>query len=363
MATSRIFVRNLPVNLTEKDFRKHFSQRHAVTDIKIIPHRRIGYVGYTTPEDAEDAVKYFNKTFIRMSKLYVEPAKAVSNTHILCTRPGRTNEKLLQANDASLHPTRLRAADGSNSHSYEKPILENPLKRKRPSPPPEKNDPKLKEFLNVMQAPSKSKAWKNDDLEFQQEEAAPAVQPVVQPVAEDEEGGQSDDEYQPIVKKQKSSGSQSNQNGGREESEEPLEFGKPAKAGKARADSASGQDDSNWLKSRTGQLLGLDDEQADDGVVDQPRVDRSSSAEGADQTANSGHDETKITDSAPASTEEKRGEAVDEVETQIRNSKRLFLRNLPFTITDDALTGEFSPFGEIEEVCVLHPFHYITSFA
>lgn len=82
MATSRIFVRNLPVNLTEKDFRSHFSQRHAVTDIKIIPHRRIGYVGYSTPQDAEDAVKYFNKTFIRMSKLHVEPARPVGHVHL-----------------------------------------------------------------------------------------------------------------------------------------------------------------------------------------------------------------------------------------------------------------------------------------
>lgn len=77
MATSRIFVKNLPVTITEKDFRTHFAQRHAVTDVKLIPHRRIAYVGYSTPEDAEDAVKYFNKTFIRMSKLHVELARPV----------------------------------------------------------------------------------------------------------------------------------------------------------------------------------------------------------------------------------------------------------------------------------------------
>jgi multiple RNA-binding domain-containing protein 1 len=74
-------VRNLPVNLTEKDFQLHFSQQHAVTDIKLIPHRRIGYVGYKTPENAQDAVKHFNKSFIRMSKLHVEPALAVRQFH------------------------------------------------------------------------------------------------------------------------------------------------------------------------------------------------------------------------------------------------------------------------------------------
>lgn len=78
MATSRIFVRGLPPNLTEADFRKHFSTgNREVTDVKVIPQRRIGYVGYKTPEDASKAVKYFNRSYIRMSKISVEPAKAV----------------------------------------------------------------------------------------------------------------------------------------------------------------------------------------------------------------------------------------------------------------------------------------------
>jgi multiple RNA-binding domain-containing protein 1 len=79
MATSRIFIKGLPPNLTEADFRKHFSaQGREVTDVKLIPQRRIGYVGYKSAEDAAKAIKYFNKSYIRMSKIAVEPAKAVS---------------------------------------------------------------------------------------------------------------------------------------------------------------------------------------------------------------------------------------------------------------------------------------------
>lgn len=78
MATSRIFVKGLPPNITEADFRKHFSAKNReVTDVKLIPQRRIGYVGYKTPEDASKAVKYFNKSYIRMSKILVESAKPV----------------------------------------------------------------------------------------------------------------------------------------------------------------------------------------------------------------------------------------------------------------------------------------------
>lgn len=78
MESSRIFIKGLPPTISEEEFRKHFSSKQAITDAKLIPHRRIGYVGYKTPEDAQKAVKYFNKTFIRMSKIGVEMARAVS---------------------------------------------------------------------------------------------------------------------------------------------------------------------------------------------------------------------------------------------------------------------------------------------
>jgi multiple RNA-binding domain-containing protein 1 len=77
MESSRIFVKGLPPKFTEDDVRKHFS-KYAVTDVRFFPQRRIGYVGYKTPEDAAKAVKYFNKSFIRMSKIFVEIARPVS---------------------------------------------------------------------------------------------------------------------------------------------------------------------------------------------------------------------------------------------------------------------------------------------
>jgi multiple RNA-binding domain-containing protein 1 len=81
MASSRIFIRGLPPNITEADFRKHFSaQGREITDVKLMPQRRIGYVGYKTAEDADKAVKYFNRSYIRMSKIAVESARPVSNS-------------------------------------------------------------------------------------------------------------------------------------------------------------------------------------------------------------------------------------------------------------------------------------------
>jgi multiple RNA-binding domain-containing protein 1 len=77
MESSRIFVRGLPPTFTEEKVRKHFAQ-FPVTDVKFFPHRRIGYVGYKTPEDAAKAVKYFNKTFINLTRIHAEIARPVS---------------------------------------------------------------------------------------------------------------------------------------------------------------------------------------------------------------------------------------------------------------------------------------------
>ena len=78
MESSRIFVKNLPPTITEVEFRKHFSSKgRELTDIKLIAKRRIGYVGYRSPEEAASAVKYFNRSYIRMSRVLVEPARPV----------------------------------------------------------------------------------------------------------------------------------------------------------------------------------------------------------------------------------------------------------------------------------------------
>lgn len=84
MASSRIFIKGLPPTISEEEFKKHFSKDFAITDAKLISNRRIGYVGYKTPEDAAKAVKYFNRTFIRMSKIGVEIARPVSYSLYLC---------------------------------------------------------------------------------------------------------------------------------------------------------------------------------------------------------------------------------------------------------------------------------------
>ena len=82
---TRVFVTGLPPNLTSPELSKHFSARYGVTDAHVMPKRRMGFVGFESQDAAEGAVRYFNRTFIRMSKISVDMALPVSAT-LLCPR-------------------------------------------------------------------------------------------------------------------------------------------------------------------------------------------------------------------------------------------------------------------------------------
>jgi multiple RNA-binding domain-containing protein 1 len=77
MSSSRVFVRGLPPAFTEDEFRRHF-EIQPITDVKLMSQRRIGYIGYRTIEAAMKAIKHFNRSYIRMSRITVESARPVS---------------------------------------------------------------------------------------------------------------------------------------------------------------------------------------------------------------------------------------------------------------------------------------------
>ena len=74
---TRIFVSGLPPNFSSNQLGAHFAGRYQVTDAIAIPDRRIGFVGFRNYTLAKSAIKYFDKSYIRMSKISVQMAKAV----------------------------------------------------------------------------------------------------------------------------------------------------------------------------------------------------------------------------------------------------------------------------------------------
>ena len=78
--SSRIIVKNLPKKITEEEIKNHFSQKGVVTDVKIM-HKEDGrsrnfcFVGFKSEQSAKDAIKYFNQTYLKTTKISVEKAK------------------------------------------------------------------------------------------------------------------------------------------------------------------------------------------------------------------------------------------------------------------------------------------------
>ncbi|KAL6706377.1 Multiple RNA-binding domain-containing protein 1 [Coniothyrium glycines] len=328
MESSRIFVRGLPPKFTEDDVRKHFA-RFPITDVKFFPHRRIGYVGYKTPEDAAKAVKYFNKTFIKLTKINAEIARPIADKELPKSRRQQKFER-----------------NAPKSDDYVPPRAENDLKRKRDEA---EQDPKLKEFLEVYQPPSKTSLWTNG--ETQGVDPIADVHDAVPQVAVP--GDESDDDYQVITKKPKIAVETETF---AESAPDPI-LAAPVQTGEevddvqtATATADRGPvSDADWLRSRTNRVLELVE---DDEVL--PTQSSAPKQPSPQPETESLPDEAQIpqVETQSAAKEEPGDDPTSAEEEQIRETGRLYLRNLHFDVTEDELREQFSKSGAIEEVHV-----------
>lgn len=77
MENTRVFVSGLPPSCSNDQLRNHFASRFTVTDAHVLPKRRMGFVGFKSNEVAQEAVNYFNRTYMKMSRISVDLARPV----------------------------------------------------------------------------------------------------------------------------------------------------------------------------------------------------------------------------------------------------------------------------------------------
>lgn len=345
MESSRIFVKGLPPNLSADDFKRHFSKQSAITDAKFIPHRRIGYVGYKTPEDAATAVKYYNKSFIRMSKIGVELARSVEDQYALGLRINSANNSKKEQTDTQAQYPMHTSSDGKKKRKLES-SAENGVKDK------------LHEFLEVMQPPSKSKVWENQDAAIAQASAHPiskADNMVTREIRSDEvyehvpkrmkkEHKVEEDNVVPVdppvpvhmpVPRMDAETSSDDRDVSQEATQEPL----------AKSSMAS---DADWLRSRTSRLLGLVDD--DDVQLTAPLEEAPTEKVGLSEVP----EPVKEGDVSDANIHAGEVVEVEGVvhENEAIGNRRIFVRNLTYTTTEEDLRKHFEDghHGTIEEV-------------
>ncbi|KAI6791378.1 RNA-binding domain-containing protein [Hortaea werneckii] len=352
VASSRIFVKGLPPTFSDAEFRKHFGQNNReITDAKIFPNRRIGYVGYRTPEDAQKAVKYFNKTFIRMSRIGVELA-----------RPIQDSKSVKQQGSA---PT-ARRVSVEGAHNLEDASADHGAKRKRGSDIRHEQDPKLKEFLDAYKPKSKKKAWEADEPEAQ--EATATAQ-----VADAAFEGFSDDDYEEVPKKKQRQESkevlakdslqvdESNDNVMQQDMPGQAEDLQPTGNEQSYQ---NGMSDADWARSRTSRLLGLlDDDEEEDAkaAASAQRLTSADDSEHEDEDASKRSTRPAINKeevdsplpTPPSETDMDATANSHSGEAEgVRSSMRLFVRNLSYNVRREDLMAEFESFGHLEEVHV-----------
>lgn len=387
--SSRIFVKNLPPNITEESLRKHFSLggRH-ITDVKLMTRRRIAFLGYRSAEEAKTAVRYFHRSYIRMSKLYVEVAKPIGDLSLPVVnnlkRPYETQEAV--------------AEDPQNA------AQEDLLSKRRKLD--EAADPKLREFLQVMK-PQHSRGISStadvfaaigDSQTTQPDTSAAADAAAAAALAAAE--GESDDEYDALPAKQakKAKAAMDDETTAAPTEANAKEATKvvisataidevvrnatdsPSVGSSAQPQQQDAQQreqqqqqkqanasatDDEWLRSRTNRLLDLLDpsELAPPTTTSAPPpapvVVRTDAKRDEAQDEIDEIDEKHVDSAAPIDNNEVAN--VVEVapgsqgpvlpEDQIRETSRLFIRNLPYDATEAHIWKYFEAFGKVNEVC------------
>ncbi|KAF7562997.1 hypothetical protein G7046_g1162 [Stylonectria norvegica] len=349
MASSRIFVKGLPPSITEAELRKHFSAKgREITDVKLIAQRRIGYLGYKTPEDASKAIKYFNKSYIRMSKIAVEEAKPIADP------------ALIRGQNAS----HSNHGSWGNINNAQVPAVEETSPRKRKRETPDVSDPKLHEFLQVMKPGRESVI----DPGINPEVGSASVGIPLAAVTVPEE--ESDDEYEQIPTRREKQRRIDPPATIQASSELPSQLAQTHAAGESQPAAPQGATDStetkqtdlvqpglnatddDWLRSRTNRLLDLvePDDLESAGAPVPSKVSRPT--EGRDVN-NSTRTDEPMTGAAleQAATEQQAEEpAKDDALEAIRRTSRLFIRNLPYSASEDDLREALEKFGNLEEV-------------
>ncbi|KAF3394389.1 Multiple RNA-binding domain-containing protein 1 [Penicillium rolfsii] len=336
MENTRVFVSGLPPTCSNDQLRSHFASRFTVTDAHVLPKRRMGFVGFKSPEAAQEAVKYFNRTYMKMSRISVDLARPIDS---------KPTERA--------HPTRKR-------DSAEDASSDNALKRKRDDS--KSQDPKLQEYLALMKTSSKTRTWANDDSTAMALAAELNVAPINTPTQDNSptEELPSHPKKVRVQEPEADGGLEKPQAMDVDKSDEGVEEDTPGQHdAEAAQDEAGPVSDSDWLRSKTSRLLGLLDED------EQAEFDQHKAAEPTEsQRPDMEESRTAVFEEARPQpvADDAVGEDEDAVETTperpdpnvdlIRDSARLFVRNLAYDITDTDLQPLFAPFGKLDEIHV-----------
>ncbi|CAB4276677.1 unnamed protein product [Prunus armeniaca] len=258
--------------------------------------RQFAFIGFRTESEAEEAMKYYNRSFLDTCRITCEIARKVGDPEI--PRPWSRHSQKKET----------KGGEDGKKNKKEKEGVVAKSRSLEPSVKDESGDLQLHEFLEVMQPRAKSKLWANDTL----------VTPVAEKVGKAKK--ESEEKSVPV----------------------DMEVDKGVKKNDlhnvAKDDAVS---DMDYFKSRVktewsdSESSGSDEEEEEE--EEKEKKEKEAGEEGPSEDANG----QVLDESNELSTSKEEKEEVLE-------SGRLFVRNLPFTATEDELEEVFSKFGDAQ---------------
>ncbi|KAL8832773.1 MAG: hypothetical protein Q9191_000043 [Dirinaria sp. TL-2023a] len=333
--SSRIFVRGLPPNIRSEELQDHFSKLSPITDLKCITRKRIAYIGYKLPADALKAVKYYNRSFINMTRINVELARSIED------------QRMLQQHDTTADQN---ATTGVISAVQDATASENLRKRKRKA-----SDSQVDSSLRNLEPSMRNRSSILDAAAVGKRESQPNSldHDSTQHDCPPEVNGNNVYQDQDTQSKQRAPVDAEGQ--GTSGLAEAYVVQGPSQSLEASARSTkleTATSDAAWLRSRTSRLLDLVEE--DETLVSKaPDLNDGERNSRIDPPAPSVLDISTQTE-AQLTTEIFPDETLKgpKLERAELDSSRLFIRNLPYTTTEKDLREFFDSYdyGSIEEV-------------
>lgn len=344
---SRICVKNLPNYVAEDRLRELFSQKGEIQDVKLMrtidgKSRQFAFIGFRTEQEAREAIRYFNKSYLDTCRIVCEIARKVGDPDI----PQPWSRHSLKNKDEV-------AEGGKKVHGGDSAVVIPKGEKKNLKKTSESDDPQLQEFLQVMQSRTKSKLWANDTLVVSTDYSNESInrKPTQSKNNIKEKLIEAKVNDKGVIKYSNSDAS------------EELDSDDSAVS---RDDPIS---DMDYFKSRIKKELSESESENSEGEGDvngkEAKVDLSNKRSRVKNEATVHVDEENdMPDEAerqgPAEVAD--GEALDPTNPSssamdhkegIMETGRLFVRNLPYTASEEELEELFSKFGKVAEVHVV----------
>lgn len=350
---SRIIVKCIPKHATELRLRDFFGQHGAVTDVKLMKKRNgesrgFAFIGYKSDADAENAVHYFNRTFLDTLRLDVQLAMTFSDPDV----PLSVREKKRQTLQ------RLREQEDRLTAQQEREQQKKRQKTEKTSKLDAEiaADPKLREFIDTFKPAAQVQSWSNGPAPAPDAPGAKELEEALKVVDGEEnvpEPG-SDAEYEDFGAR--NADEDEDMKDGETEGFVRLESTVNTRKAEISTEASvsaldqpadslaqdSAVSDLDWLKQRRVRIRENEDGPADaaTATTGESEIAATSTTKLAQLSKTQNHEASRT---APAN-------VAPDPAAQIALTGRLFIRNILYSASEDDFRSLFSEYGTLTEV-------------